>query len=276
MPFAMRNRMGCALAVAFAALIICARSATGQTPSSGALPDVLGIRPGMPIGEAYRLLKAHDPKALIEYLQYRIEAISEKPITQAFLYSAGSSQYPENISVEFTFPPGEQTVWRVARRIHFPPSEAPLSVTLLTGLRRKYGRDVPSPTPEYVFWVFDEQGRPAGSSSGINLTDCAGNVQDSAPIGQQGGTLNVTPGMRLNSTLINANRETCHPFVYVKAILRLDGPKRELVNGVTVTITALGAAIRTGTATEALINQAAAAQEQREHNKARQRPAPKF
>jgi hypothetical protein len=193
-----------------------------------------------------------------------------------------SSQDPEIILVDLTFPPSQQTVWRVTRYLYFPPGKEPLPEPLLTALRQKYGQDVPSPNRAFAYWVFDDQGRPATGCSGINLSDCAMYVERPNPsgiLGQMAGNStspNVPPGVALNPTVVVANRDACHSFVDVTAYLALDGSGRDLVNFVTVTITDIGAGIRAGNATQALMNHATAAQEQRELNKARQRAAPTF
>lgn len=282
MPICARKVVHCGLGVVLGALAAAALAQPNQAESGSALPDILGIRPGMAIADAYRVLKAHDPKGSLQYGQKRIEAISDKPVTHAFLYSpTASPQDPEIILVDLTFPPSQQTVWRVSRFLRFPSGKEPLPATFVSALRQKYGQELPSRIPQLAFWVFDEQGRPAGGHAGIDLVDCAMYVDRPGPpsvLGQNTGVsnaLNVPPGVALNPTVVVANREACYPFVYVTATLVADGANG-VMTATTVTVTDLGAGIRAGTATRNLMDQRAAAQQQRELEKARRQPVPAF
>ena len=96
--------------------VVCA--AQGPAPAP---PAIVGIRPGTPIGEAYELLKQHGPNGMIQYGQKRLDVLSDKPITYSMLWSAtGSSEDREIVEVDLNFPPLEQKVWRISRRISFP------------------------------------------------------------------------------------------------------------------------------------------------------------
>ena len=283
MPNSIRSGMNPKLSIALLALTLGAATASGQAPPNGALPDVIGIRPGMPIGEAYQLLKAHDPKGAILYGQKRIEGISEKPITHAFLYSPrGSGEDPEIIVVDVTFPPNQQTVWRVSRFLRIEPGKEPLPETLLAALRQKYGHEVPNTVPQNFYWVFDERGNPADRSGNLNLSDCAIYVEYvHAPgvLAQTAGAAsspNVPSGVALNPTAVVANRDACHPFVYVRATFTPKATDTRVIEAVGITITDLGAGIRAGTATQALMGKAGEAQQRQAIDHAKKQSAPTF
>jgi hypothetical protein len=254
-----------------------------QAQSNDVLPDVVGIRPGIPIGEAYQLLKAHQPKGTIDYAQKRVQEMSGKLITHALQYSStGSVQDPEVIVVDITFPPAPQTVWRVSRYLHFEPGKEPVPATLLTALRQKYGQDVPSTMPQNAYWVFDRQGHPANRSAGLDLSDCAMYVDHPNAPGIL--THNVgddsAPSMPLSAllmqTVVAANRDACHEFVYVAASLSLDSPRNSLVRAISTTITDVGVLERSQIAAHAFLNRAATSQQQRVIKKAKEQPAPVF
>jgi F0F1-type ATP synthase membrane subunit c/vacuolar-type H+-ATPase subunit K len=65
-------------------------------------------------------------------------------------------------------------------------------------------------------------------------------------------------------------------FVYVTVTMFVDNSNEGLVAGLAVTVTGIGAGIRAGTATRDLMNHPAIVQKQRELDKARQQPIPKF
>jgi hypothetical protein len=278
----MRNSTRSSLSLALLATSLCS-FAQAPTPQTGLAPDVLGLRPGMPIGDAYRLLKAHDPRGSIRYGQKRIAAVSDKPITHALLYSAnGSSQDPEIIIVDATFPPGPQTVWRVTRFVQFAEGKRPLASTVLDALRQKYGQELPNRTPQLYSWVFDQQGRPLRSAPGVDLNDCAyfverPNVQSYMDMeGRVEILQNVPPGPALYPANVVANRDACHAYIYVGATVAEQGVQNHELNSVSVSITDIGRAIRAGVATNAVMNRAAEQQQQRELNKAKQQAAPSF
>jgi hypothetical protein len=283
MSLSMRSRICCGLGIALAALTIGAVAQMAQAPSNGVLPDVVGIRPGIPIGEAYQLLKAHEPKGVIQYEQNRLQEFSGKLITYALLYSpTGSGQDPEIIAVDITFPPSPQTVWRVSRYLRFEPGKEPLAAPLLTALRQKYGQEVHTAIPQNTYWVFDRQGHPAGHSSGVDLSDCAANVSHPslpALVGQNGGgdrspisSLSVW----LNQSVVAANRDACHAFVYVAATLTWDRSNNSLVQTISTTVTDVGVLERSEIAAKALLDNAAAAQQQAVMKKAKEQAAPVF
>ena len=253
--------------------------------SNGGLPDVIGIRPGMAIGDAYKVLKAHDPKGAIKFGQRRIAAVSDKPITHAFLYSPTSSTDDmEVILADITFPPSQQVVWRVTRLIRFPEEKEVPKATLLAALRQKYGPEIPASNPQFAYWVFDEQGHPANRNAGINLADCAqyvelpSNVASTLSLFTDGrlSSESVPGGVALYPSNVVANRDACQAYVFVVAYLVPGVFHRDLVGSVTVAITDLGAGIRAGKATQSVMNNAVAAQQQKELKKAQQQAAPTF
>jgi hypothetical protein len=282
MPFSMRTRIYCGLGIALAALTIGAVAQMGQAPSNGVLPDVVGIRPGIPIGEAYQLLKTHNPKGTIQYEQNRFQEFPGKIITRTLLYSpTGSAQDPEIIVVDITVPPAQQTVWRVSRFLRFESGKEPVPATLLTALRQKYGQEVHSATPQNTYWVFDGQGHPVGHSGGVDLSDCAANVSlpnsPGLPIQNVVDARSPISPLRVwvNLSVVAANRDACHAFVYVAATQSWD-LSHSLVQAISTTVTDVGVLERSEIAAKAFLDSAATAQQQSVMKKAKEQSAPVF
>lgn len=256
-------------------------AAQGPAPPAPAPPSIVGIRPGTPIAEAYKILSQHGSNGMIQFGQKQLDALADKPITYAFVWSTtGSPEDRELIEVDLTFPPSEQKVWRITRRISFPPDQEPLAEAMLNSLRKTFGRELPTGVSERAFWAFDTEGRPA-QGRGINLADCAqyldlpdlNNTVLAFASAKTSST--VPPNLALAPAVVAANREACHPFVFVVANLAgaSNGGK---IRFVSVTITDIGAGIRAGTATQAALNGAASAQQQKALKKAQQQAVPQF
>jgi len=259
------------------AFTLAATATATAIAQQSAVPDVLGIRPGMPIADAYRVLKAHDPKGSINVFQTRIDAISAKPLTHGFFYSPTNNTSDfEFIRVHLTLPPSVQTVWEVTRTVRFPSDKQPLPFTLLTALQKKYGPELPQRTPDQHYWAFDQSGRPMRPGGAIDFTDCAMySAQESNIMGLAGQQSNDA-GLALSPENGVANRDQCHDYIYILASIIRDGQTREYVASITVSIVNPAIGIRAGRATVALANNAANADHQRELNKAKQQAAPPF
>jgi len=77
----------------------------------------------------------------------------------------------DQVTVDVTFPPNKQVVWRVIRQ-HFFANKGIPKTTLLASLRDKYGKEsltnvsqgkaaTDDSQIQTILWLFDEQGRPA-------------------------------------------------------------------------------------------------------------------
>jgi hypothetical protein len=267
------------LVVSVGALQLGGILSAAQAPATPAPapPSIVGIRPGTPIDEAYKILSQHGSNGMIQFGQKQLDALADKPITYAFVWSTtGSPEDRELIDVDLTFPPSEQKVWRITRRISFPPGQEPTADAMLNSLRKTFGKELPTGVSERAFWAFDTQGRPA-QGSGINLADCAQylDLPDLNNTVLAFASAKTSPNVALAPTVVVANRESCHQFVFVVANLAgaSNGGK---IRFVSVTITDIGAGIRAGTATQAALNGADLAHQQKALKKAQQQSVPQF
>src|SRR5579862_3450144 len=99
------------------------------------LPDILGARTGMAPGDAYNLLKAHDPahSVALEQVAYP-QLYGDKPITYGM--NTATSGPDDLFSVEITLPPNQQVVWRVHRVLGRFSSN---TTNVINSLLQKYG-----------------------------------------------------------------------------------------------------------------------------------------
>jgi hypothetical protein len=132
---------------------------TGAPANS--LPDILGARTGMAPGDAYNLLKEHDPahSVALEQLTYP-QLYGDKPITTGMNTTTGGND--DQFSVEITLPPNAQFVWRVHRVLGRFSSTTP---NVINSLLQKYGTPwnpnapaPPDPHEGILRWFYDEQG----------------------------------------------------------------------------------------------------------------------
>jgi hypothetical protein len=149
--------------------------ALAQQPSS--LPDVIGIRPGMPAGDAYNILKAKANGAKIGISQQMLQGIQQPVPVLMSLRVMGSSP-AETIVVFLTFPPQKQVVWAVRRTLTYEPGKELTKAAIMEGLRQKYG--TPIIANGATFWDFDEQGGNTKTNDMI-FNNCVGRANLSEP-----------------------------------------------------------------------------------------------
>jgi hypothetical protein len=131
---------------------------------SSKLPDITGIRLGMPMAEAGALVQKLNPGRPMDALRDGPSA------NQLFVdtFRVADSRVITDTYVDLTLPPKPQLVWRVSRTLQ-QPNVARTNV--IGALRQKYGKEAwalrgtlePAANDDqiaYMWWVFDEQGRP--------------------------------------------------------------------------------------------------------------------
>ncbi len=146
---------------------------TARSASPGTLPDVVGLRTGMGLLEAYNLLKAYDSQIVkVQVDEITWPQLGEKPIPHLLrIPPKNPNIYAcEEIEAEITVPPSKQVVWYVGRQLTFQAEpgcgkETALS-SVLGALREKYGQESSAdPQLGHYEWLFDDRGqRVAGRS----------------------------------------------------------------------------------------------------------------
>ena len=244
--------------------------ASPPAANSAGLPDVVGIRVGIPAQEAYNLLKARYPRAHIGIGHYAIAGVTDKPVPLMIAVDARESDPPEVITLWLTIPPSKQVVWAVGRQVEYDRNKPLLKNTVLAGLRQKYGPETDT-DPRQIFWAFDEQGtRPA--SGPMKTYNC---------MNRSSFNLMVAPPTAATydyvTPLIYAPqpRTECDSLVKVNAAL--DSPSTpEFVFRVTVMISDLALARRSQENYRAYLANGDAAKQKADLEKAKERKGPAF
>jgi hypothetical protein len=133
------------------------------------LPDIVGIRLGMPAREGYAALQAKYPKAQIQTSALQLPTIAKPILIDYAIGFSPVQSTEERIAVHVTPPPEKQVVWKVQR---FVGRQKIYRANVIASLREKYGkeaagfsngtqaRDIDKEAAE-IWWIFDEQGHPA-------------------------------------------------------------------------------------------------------------------
>jgi len=246
-------------------------TAAVATAVSPAVPDVVGIRPGMPAQAAYNALKARNPSVKIGIGQMNVPGLGEKPIVVSMAAQVTDARAPEIITLWLTIPPGPQVVFAVGRQLEYDPSKALLRTNVLESLRQKYGPETAESTVG-PYWGFDEQGKHPDTAQ-LRQMNCMsiahGNLMVAAPSGS------TFPGA---TTLIYSPQAPnfCDSFIKVNATLEPFGAGPGEVGRITVMIWDMALERRTQVAYQAFLANGAAAQQRAELEKAKQRKGPDF
>jgi hypothetical protein len=157
------------------------------------MPSVVGIHLSMPLQEALAALRAEYKGAVQLSVPQTYDGYDQRTLLEFGVGINVLGSPPETIYVEATAPPEEQRIWRVNRRAgdyNHPTLHGPL----VASLRQKYGKETVafsglessrSVTDGHseaqirvLWWLFDEQGRPArlppGGVDEINANTCLG------------------------------------------------------------------------------------------------------
>ncbi|KAA6465213.1 hypothetical protein DYQ86_04515 [Acidobacteria bacterium AB60] len=274
------------LTVASAALIFAPpRSLAQAAPNSpNGLPDIVGLYPGMPVGDAYNLLKAYFPTrgGKVDVHQETIHGLNgDKPLaTKLHIPSSGQQDtYDDLIDVLITLPPNKQAVCAVNRIISFEPGKAPSAAALTASLRQKYGPEIHEPyetraNPPTLRWIFDRQGKRVPDDFARKCHQLSGGAgADSAlsiflynPSAIQFGNVTSAPG-----------NDPCKTFVYVEADVPSD--MSGIANSLGIYIWDLGLGLNAAMRTEAVIRgvaNAEAQQAQQQQRKIDKKAVPAF
>jgi hypothetical protein len=140
----------------------------GVAMDSSKLPDITGIRLGMPMAEASAVVQKLNPGRPMDQLHDGPNA------NQSFVDTlrVADSRVITDTYVHLTLPPQPQRVWHVSRTLQQPNVAR---ATVIAALRQKYGKEawdlrgtlVPAANDDEIdsmWWVFDEQGRPIGDT----------------------------------------------------------------------------------------------------------------
>jgi hypothetical protein len=259
------------------ALSLCSLAAEGQTKqgvasASSALPDLVGIRPGMPAQEAYTILKARNANIKISMGQAPIPGFGDKPVVTEMRAQVTDPSAPETITIWLTIPPTKQVVFAVGRLLEYDPNQPLLRSKIMESLREKYGTETDAGNWQ-AFWGFDEYGgRP--DAARLKQLNCGsrghGNLVISAP---------QTPTFPAPSILVYSPEADngCEWLVKLNASFSGHGGlDSTYVYNVSVMLWDVRLQRQTQEAYQAYLANAGAAKSKEELEKAKQRKVPKF
>ena len=255
----------------FAALSVCAQSAP-EAPHASALPDLVGIRPGMPAQEAYTILKARNANIRIGMGQSPIPGFGDKPVVTEMRAQVTDPSAPETITIWLTIPPTKQVVFAVGRLLEYDPNQPLLRSKIMESLREKYGTETDAGNWQ-AFWGFDEHGgRP--DAARLKQLNCGsrghGNLVISAP---QTATF-PAPSILVYSPEADNG---CEGLVKLNASFSgAGGVDSTYVYNVSVMLWDVRLQRQTQQAYQAYLADAGAAKSKEELEKAKQRKVPKF
>jgi hypothetical protein len=156
------------------------------TAPAAQLPDIVGIRLGMPLRDAFTILQTAHATVKLGMYPITVPGIA-KPVLEGFSFLSGYKGVgitEERVSVHLTPPPNQQVVWKVVRQLS---QQKIYRANVLSSLREKYGKETGT-TPFVandqqitdMWWTFDEQGHPAKPVPGPSdpdgvekATDCS-------------------------------------------------------------------------------------------------------
>jgi hypothetical protein len=257
-----------AFAFILGALAAVGHAQTAAPPETmGSLPDILGIRPGMPAQQAYELLKAHGPKDKIVVGEFPIRGVSEKPVPTAMAVTFQGANPPEFVVLLLTPPPGKQVVWSMSRTFEIDKNKPLLASNVVAGLRQKYGPEVDERTH---YWAFDEKGR-RDESAGPKGSNCGGSINRPA-VASADST--VTQVVSYLATIPLPASNPCNSFVDIRAVF--NGPSPEYVFHIDVELTDWALGVRAQQAYQAFVANADAARQKDDIEKAKKRDGPVF
>ena len=236
------------------------------------VPDVVGIRPGMPAQEAYNVLKSRNAKIQIGLGQTNVPALGEKPIVVEMAALVTDANAPEIITLWLTTPPSKQVVFAVGRQLEYDQNKPLLQSTVLENLRKKYG---PESANGMVgpYWAFDEQGKRPDAAF-VRQLNCMS-------IGHGSYSVMAPPSPTFSTfTPILYNPDAVHPcdsFIKVNAQLdSTNGLDKTYVHRITVTIVDMALARRSQVAYQQFLANGDEAKRKAELEKAKQRKGPDF
>jgi len=238
--------------------------------SPNGLPDIVGLYPGLPVADAYSLMKAYYATrgGRVDVHQDAIQGLNgNKPLATRLHIPAADQQgiHDDLIDVFITLPPNRQAIWAVTRSINFEEGKSPSAEALIAGLRQKYGPEMPGAqhfqSGDTLRWVLDRQGKRVADVRCSSFFISNANA-DTMPVVL---VYNPTPGQFGDVTPAGApGGDPCKTFVYLQAYIGISTNSTRMVLSVFDYGMALNAGLRTQAAIRGLANSEAQQAEQQQ------------
>src|SRR5437868_3984388 len=260
------------LGLSFCSLATQAQTKQGVASTFSALPDLVGIRPGMPAQEAYTILKARNPNIRISLGQAPIPGFGDKPVVTEMRAQVIDPAAPETITIWLTIPPTKQVVFAVGRKLEYGPDQQLLRSQVLASLRQKYGTETELANWE-AFWAFDEHGgRPEATR--VKQLNCMRRAHGDLLISAPEAATFPAPSMLVYSPEADNG---CEGLIKLNAYLSgPGGVDLTYVNNISVVLRDVRLQRQTQQSYQAYLANAGTARSKDELARAKQRKAPVF
>ena len=158
--------------VAVSSAMVCAQTAAPNL-------DVVGIKLGTSVKAAVAIMKANNPRLMVQEQTLQLEGFDQLVSTAIEGSVSGEAgKDTEHFQLGVTMPPSSQVVWGINRTYTYATKNMPSLDMTIAALRKKYGPENIPPDPDpragtkFMVWVFDAQGRPlaAGPAHTLYLT----------------------------------------------------------------------------------------------------------
>jgi hypothetical protein len=250
--------------------------------AGGALPDIVGLRPGIPAQQAFDFLKTYNRAARVYVSDTPLGGSApsgSKPFPYLFTLTADPNNVVEVISVFVTLPPSKDTVWRITRFTPFAEGQAPTVEKIIAALRAKYGPEAilvgnaNMAANSRLAWYFDESGKRIERPGGLSPASCTGELGpiDVGPLEGHAPAYNLTHPL--------GGVAGCRAVVVVSAQLApmpSNPVNFNVVGRLTVTVADLPLEARAHAATVAFIAKGAATEAEQERQREDKVAAPKL
>jgi hypothetical protein len=258
------------LGLSFCSLVAQAQTKQGGASASSALPDLVGIRPGMPAQEAYTILKARNPNIRISMGQAPIPGFGDKPVVTEMSAQVIDPSAPETITLWLTIPPTKQVVFAVGRLLEYDPNQPLLRSKIMESLREKYGTETEAGNWQ-AFWGFDEHG---GRPDAARLRNCANRTHGNLMVKAPEAPTFPAPSMLVYSPEADNG---CEWLIKLNAYFTgRGGTDSTYIYNISVFLWDVRLQRQTQEAYQAYLANAGAAMSKEELEKAKQRKIPKF
>ncbi len=233
------------LGLSFCSLAAQAQTKQGGASASSALPDLVGIRPGMPAQEAYTILKARNPNIRISMGQAPIPGFGDKPVVTEMRAQVTDPSAPD-------------------------PNQPLLRSKIMESLREKYGTETDAGNWQ-AFWGFDEHG---GRPDAARLRNCANRTHGNLIVKAPEAPTFPAPSMLVYSPEPDNG---CEWLIKLNAYFTgRGGTDSTYIYNISVFLWDVRLQRQTQEAYQAYLANAGAAMSKEELEKAKQRKLPKF
>ncbi len=204
------------------------------------LPDIEGVHLGMTIPQALAVLKPLYPTSPAygitgdwgKFQGTSVPAWQARVVATANpLVIANQGASSDTVTVTFSTPPNQQVAISMDRTVGYPTGKYPAVANVEAALIQKYGANPIMMGPDWLGWIFDEQGKPVamtGPAATLKM-QCAGNVLAQLGTTPSAATANIGPSPTTGAPLSQAQvdqwmRDPCRSGVAVLAMIAVSGP----------------------------------------------------